>query len=265
MTRPRHQSKVGERGVDFSCPRCHVAGVKNSIPVWGRTEYGYICGKEKTWEVAFRDDPARRCQESLTSGKPTRRCSPGWTCTVWSETFHKSDIHGAKDSSDGEVEESRLNDDPTQTQKELAKALGVTQAAILLRLKEIGMIRRVGNWVPCELKPRDVECRFSREKLLQRPKKKKNERKGFLHRIVIGDERWVHHDYSKRCTTYGYPGRASSSTAKLNVHGGKIMLCIWWDQLGVAYYEPLQPNERITWEVYRRQLMRLNMRLIHKK
>ncbi|UYV75357.1 hypothetical protein LAZ67_12003602 [Cordylochernes scorpioides] len=59
-----------------------------------------------------------------------------------------------------------------QTQKELAKTLGVTQPAILLRLKEIGMIRGVGNWVPCELKPRDVECRFSREKLLQRPKKK---------------------------------------------------------------------------------------------
>ncbi|UYV75346.1 SETMAR [Cordylochernes scorpioides] len=67
MTRPRHQSKVGERGVDFSCPRCHVAGVKNSIPVWGRTESGYICGKEKPWEVASRDDPARRCQESLIS------------------------------------------------------------------------------------------------------------------------------------------------------------------------------------------------------
>ncbi|UYV75354.1 hypothetical protein LAZ67_12003598 [Cordylochernes scorpioides] len=26
------------------------------------------------------------------------------------------------------------------------------------------------------------------------------------------------------------------------------MLCIWWDQLGVAYYELLQPNERITGE-----------------
>ncbi|UYV75338.1 hypothetical protein LAZ67_12003581 [Cordylochernes scorpioides] len=26
------------------------------------------------------------------------------------------------------------------------------------------------------------------------------------------------------------------------------MLCILWDQLGVAYYELLQPNERITGE-----------------
>ncbi|UYV75333.1 hypothetical protein LAZ67_12003576 [Cordylochernes scorpioides] len=81
-------------------------------------------------------------------------------------------------------------------------------------------------------------------------KKKKNERKGFLHQIVTGDEKWVNYDYSKRWATYEYPGRVSSSTAKLNIHGGKIMLCIWWDQLGVAYYELLQPNERITGDVY---------------
>ncbi|UYV82583.1 hypothetical protein LAZ67_22000044 [Cordylochernes scorpioides] len=31
MTRRRYQSKVGERGVDSSGPRCHVTGAKNSI------------------------------------------------------------------------------------------------------------------------------------------------------------------------------------------------------------------------------------------
>ncbi|UYV84120.1 hypothetical protein LAZ67_X001233 [Cordylochernes scorpioides] len=36
--------------------------------------------------------------------------------------------------------------------------------------------------------------------------------------------------------------------AKPNIHDKKLMLCIWWDQLGVIYYELLQPNETITGE-----------------
>ncbi|UYV60657.1 hypothetical protein LAZ67_1001770 [Cordylochernes scorpioides] len=39
------------------------------------------------------------------------------------------------------------------------------------------------------------------------------------------------------------------------------MLCIWWDQLGVIYYELLQPNETITGERYQQQLMRLSRAL----
>ncbi|UYV75342.1 hypothetical protein LAZ67_12003585 [Cordylochernes scorpioides] len=133
------------------------------------------------------------------------------TCQKWFARFKSSNFDLEDEERSGALlkfEEARLNDDPTQTQKELAKELGVTQPAILLRLKEIGIIRRVGNWVPYELKPRGVECRFSREKLLQRPKKK-NKRKGFLHQIVTDDEKWVHYDYPKRWATYGYPGRAS--------------------------------------------------------
>ncbi|UYV75337.1 hypothetical protein LAZ67_12003580 [Cordylochernes scorpioides] len=280
MTRPRHQSKVGERGVDFSCPRCHVAGVKNSIPVWERTESGYICGKEKPWEVASRDDPARRSQESLTSGQPTRRCSPGWTCTVWSETFHKSDIHGAKDSSDGEVEAiTTMCGGPRKEQyiwhtiSNPAVFCLYTRSFYQLTVKfqncdDHTLLQRArtgtklhythGQWTASATAERQPDYACANIQTLAT-------HAGFLHEIVTGDEKWVHYDYPKRRATYGYPGRASSSTAKPNIHGGKIMLCIWWDQLGVVYYELLQPNERITGEVYRRQLMRLNKRLIHEK
>ncbi|UYV75336.1 hypothetical protein LAZ67_12003579 [Cordylochernes scorpioides] len=204
----------------------------------GSKESGDICGKEKTRRLASRRviDPTRRCQERLTSERPTRRCSPGWTCTncgdhtllqrartgtklhftheqwtasatasvnltthartsrLWPLTRFSSllqyeekkllrvivvyDDHALVDrtcqkwfarfkSSNFDLEDDerpgallKLDEDATQTQKELAKTLGVTQPAILLRLKEIGMIRGFGNWVPCELKPRDVECRF---------------------------------------------------------------------------------------------------------
>lgn len=190
------------------------------------------------------------------------------TCQKWFARF-KSGNFDLEDEArpgaplkfeDAELE-TLLNEDASQTQTELAESLGVTQPAICHRLKAMGMIRKVGNWVPYQLKQRDVERRFfTCEQLLQRQK-----RKGFLHRIVTGDEKWVHYDNPKRRATYGYPGHASSSTGKPNIHGEKIMLCIWWDQLGVIYYELLKPNETITGALYRTQLMRLSRALREKR
>ena len=51
----------------------------------------------------------------------------------------------------------------------------------------LGMIEKQGTWVPYDLKPRYVECRFvTCEQLLQRQK-----RKGFLHRIVTGNKKLI--------------------------------------------------------------------------
>ena len=53
------------------------------------------------------------------------------------------------------------------------------------------------------------------------------------------------------------PGRPAKSTAKPNIHGAKVMLCIWWDQKGVLYCELLKPGETINGERCRTQLIRL--------
>ena len=60
------------------------------------------------------------------------------------------------------------------------------------------------------------------------------------------------------------PGHASTSTARLNIHGAKVMLCVWWDQLGVVYYELLKPSGTITGDRYRTQLMSLSRALKEK-
>ena len=107
-------------------------------------------------------------------------------------------------------------------------------------------IQKRRNWVPHELKPRDVERRFCMsEMLLERHKKK-----SFLHRIVTGDEKLIHYDNPKCKKSYVKPGQPAKSTAKPNIHGPKVMLCIWCDQKGVLYYELLKPGETINGERY---------------
>ena len=89
--------------------------------------------------------------------------------------------------------------------------------------------------------------------------------KSFLHRIVNGDEKWIHYYNPKRKKSYVKLGQPVKSTAKPNIHGAKVMLCIWWDQKGVLYYELLKPNEILNGERYRTQLIRLKRAIVEKR
>ena len=160
------------------------------------------------------------------------------TCREWLQRFKSGDFdvedrHGAgkeKIYEDSKLEELHA-EDSCQTQEELAKSQGVTQKAISKRLEVMGMIQKQGNWILYELRPRDVERRFfACEQLLER-----QNQKGFLHRIVAGDENWVHYDNPKRRKSWGTSGNASTSTTRPNIRGAKVMLCIQWDQLSVVY------------------------------
>ena len=116
------------------------------------------------------------------------------------------------------------------------------------------MVQKIENWVPYELKPTDVERRLVMcEQLLQRHK-----RKSFLHHIVTGDENWICYDNPKHKKSWDQVDHAATSTPKPNIHGFKLMFCIWWGRLGVLYYELLRLNEIITRDCYQLQLMRLS-------
>ena len=114
------------------------------------------------------------------------------SCREWYQKLKngKFDIEGKEHSGKPKVYEDAelealLDQDSCQTQKELARILGVSQQAISQCLKSLEMIQKQGNWVPYKLTPRNVERRFStREMLLARHK-----RKGFLYRIITGDRK----------------------------------------------------------------------------
>ena len=86
----------------------------------------------------------------------------------------------------------------------------------------MGMIQKQGNWVPYELKPRDVERRFfACEQLVQR------QTEGVFTSYCTDDEKWIHYDNPKRVKSWGMPRHASTSTDRRNIHSAKVMLCIW--------------------------------------
>jgi len=69
--------------------------------------------------------------------------------------------------------------------KSTAETLNITQVAIFKRLKAMEKVYNEGQWVPYELKERDIERRKTiSEMLLAR-----QNRKRFLHQIVTGDEK----------------------------------------------------------------------------
>jgi len=147
--------------------------------------------------------------------------------------------------------EALLEEDQSQTQEEFAESLGIQQAVSFKSYGNDSKTRKLGA-----LKPRDVERQFfTCEQLIQRQQKK-----GFLHRIVTGDEKWIFYDNPKKKKYYAKPSQSLPSTStsilRPNIHGSKIMLCIWWDQEGLVYYELLKPGDSITGD--RLQLIRLS-------
>jgi len=68
----------------------------------------------------------------------------------------------------------------------------------------------------------------------------------------------------KRKKSWVDPGAPSTSTARPNRFGRKTMLCVWWNQKGVVYYELLKPGETVNTKRYQQQLIDLNHSLFKK-
>ncbi|QQP56022.1 Transposase [Caligus rogercresseyi] len=89
-----------------------------------------------------------------------------------------------------------------------------------------------------------------------------------LHRMLaeaFSDEKWIYFENPKRNKSWVTPGEPSTSTPRPNRYGRKTMLCVWWDQKGVIYYELLKPGETVNTQRYRQQMTDLDRVLREKR
>lgn len=187
-------------------------------------------------------------------------------CNEWFGKFKRGDFdvrneergRPPKKFEDAELQ-ALLDEDDGQTQEQLAEKLNVDRTTVCRRLKAMGMILKVGRWVPHDLTETQKENRKTTCEILHARYKKKS----FLHRIVTGDEKWIYFENPKRKKSYVKRGQRATSTPRPNRFGQKAMLCVFWDQHGVIWWDLLKPGQTVTGDRYQQQLRELNQKLIH--
>ncbi|KAG5327320.1 MOS1T transposase, partial [Pseudoatta argentina] len=122
------------------------------------------------------------------------------TCRDWFRRFKNNDFEledkersGAPRKFQDKELEQLLDEDPSQTLSELGKILQVDESTVSKRLKGLGMIQKQGHWVPYELKPRTTASTAEKKRFFA------------SHRIVTGDEKWIHYDNPKGRKSWGKP------------------------------------------------------------
>lgn len=168
---------------------------------------------------------------------------------------------GAPRKAEDDEIQALLDEDPCQTQQQLADQLGITQQEVSIRLRAMGKIQKYGKWVPHKL----TEAQKNRRIDICHSFLVQHQRKSFLWKIVTGDEKWIYYENPKRKKAYVDPGQPGPSQPKRGTHSSKVMLCIWWDIKGVLYYELLEPNQTVNKELYQRQLLKLSEELGRKR
>uniref|UniRef100_G1QFL4 Mariner Mos1 transposase n=1 Tax=Myotis lucifugus TaxID=59463 RepID=G1QFL4_MYOLU len=183
------------------------------------------------------------------------------TCECWFKGF-KSDDFDVKDKErpgqpkkfEDQQLQALFDEDACQTQKQLAQTISDG-------LQAMGKILKEGKWVPHQLNKRQME----NQKVISKTLLQQHERKSFLHQIVTGNEKWIYSENPKCTKSWVDPGQPQHRPQRPNRFRKKTMLCVWWDQEGVVFYELPKPGETNNTECYRQQIINLNHALIVKQ
>lgn len=151
-----------------------------------------------------------------------------------------------------------LNENPAQTQNELALQLEVTRRLISACVHKLRKIQKLGRWIPHELSPESKQRRFDSDVLAN---KVQNEELFVKSLLAMKSESCM---TTLKKENRGLTWSTIDIDRETQYSCKKILLFIWWDMKGMIYYELLQPGQTINAEYYQ-QLIRLSDEIERKR
>jgi [histone H3]-lysine36 N-dimethyltransferase SETMAR len=167
---------------------------------------------------------------------------------------------------DEETLNELLHEDPRQTTREIAEKMKCSHITIERHLHSMGKVRKYGAWLPHVLNEsnKNLRCTISAG-LLARHRSTQGHKQQFLYRIVTGDEKWCLYVNMKQRKEWLSPDKQATPRVKQDPHPRKMMLCVWWDWIGIIHYELLERNQTVNAELYVQQMERLNTAIQEKR
>lgn len=186
------------------------------------------------------------------------------TVRRWFEKFRSGDFSledeprsGRPRATPDEDLKAVVEDDPSQTVREIAEKLGLSKSSVADGLKRIGKVKKLDKWVPHNLSDRQKLARLEvSSSLLLR-----NRNDPFLDRIVTCDEKWITYDNRRRSGQWLDADEPPRQFPKPNVHEKKVMVTVWWSSAGVIHYNFFSPGQTITAESYCEEIDKMYRKL----
>ena len=190
------------------------------------------------------------------------------TCKRWVKKFDEGDFSLEDEHREGRPVTTNIDlllqvieADPFLSTREIAAKIGCCANTAARHLRELGFVGKLGRWIPHSLTAHNKQVRVEICSYLLSIWPQKD----FLDRIVTGDEKWILYVNKVRKKQWVQYDENPLPVAKPNLHPKKVMLSVWWDHLGVIYWELLPRNATINSEVYMRQLDDLRKEIRRKR
>ncbi|KHJ84764.1 transposase [Oesophagostomum dentatum] len=150
-----------------------------------------------------------------------------------------------------------VNQDPFQSTRDLAVTSGTTHTCVKTSLKCLGLVKKLGRFVPRRLGQLNCDRRIDACTTLLTPHKNTN----WLRHLIIGNEKWIFFSNLHRKAKWVGMEEQAQDVPKQDLHPKMVMVSVWWNIHGVVHWQLLDDGATTTANIYVQQLRALKAKV----